>query len=53
MTKTTEPHEVVRSKEHPTEIFEWIASGTYLGAYSLIIIAYAATIIMTLYLFMA
>ncbi|OUJ18285.1 hypothetical protein AMET1_1196 [Methanonatronarchaeum thermophilum] len=53
MTKTTQPHEVVKSKEYPTELTGWLASGTYLGAYALIILAYTITLILTLYTFMA
>ena len=53
MTKTTRPHEVVRSKEYPAGISEWLASGTYIGAYALIILAYGLTLALTLYVFMA
>ncbi|WGI17914.1 hypothetical protein [Methanonatronarchaeum sp. AMET-Sl] len=53
MTKTTDTHEVVKSKEYPTELVGWLASGTYMGAYALILLAYTITIILTLYTFMA
>ncbi|WGI17911.1 hypothetical protein [Methanonatronarchaeum sp. AMET-Sl] len=53
MAKTTQTYEIVRSKEQPTKIIGWLTSGTYIGAYALIILAYTLTLIMTLSLFIA